>query len=114
MNWSDEIRMSRFNDSEAGMLAKIRLTFKNRFDGLATDADEVFDVGWPGRAEALRRAGVLRIERLLGQRVVMSVLAPGDKKRETVKRATLKYRTRKCKSNLIPSAKKNYHLRLST
>ena len=104
MNWSDEIRMSRFKDSEAGMLAKIRLTFKIRFEGLETDADDVFGVGWPGRAETLRRAGVLRVERLSGRRLVLAVIAPGDRKRETVKRATIKYRAGKGKRNLRKSA----------
>lgn len=96
MNWSDEVRLSRFGDGEAGMLTKIRLTFKNRFEGLATDADDVFGAGWEGRAETLRRAGVLRVERA-DRRISLSVVASGDRKREIVRKATRKYRAQKGK-----------------
>ncbi len=96
MNWSDEVRLSRFGDGEAGLLAKIRLTFKNRFEGLATDADDVFGPGWSGRAETLRRAGVLRVERADG-RIALSVVAPGDRKRAIVRKATMNYRKKKGK-----------------
>lgn len=96
MDWSDEVRLGKFGDAEAGLLCKVRLTFRNRFDGLATDADDVFGPGWPGRVERLRRAGVLRVERA-GDRVVLTVVAVGDRKREIVRNATRKYRAAKTK-----------------
>ena len=96
MNWSAEVRLSRFGDGEEGRLTKIRLTFKNRFEGLVTDGEDVFGPGWLGRVETLRRAGVLRVERT-DVRIVLTVVAPGDRKREIVRKATMNYRKKKGK-----------------
>ena len=94
MNWSDEIRLSRLPDAEAGLLCKVRLTFKGTFVGCATAADDVFGPGWRERAERLRRAGVLKVKTADGL-VRLTVIVPGDKKRERVRLANRKYRAKK-------------------
>ena len=93
MDWFDEIRIMRMRDEDAGLLCKIRLTFKGKFSGFKTDADDVFGCGWMVRAERLRRAGVLRVEDG-GRSVTMTVVSPGDKKREQVRKANRKYRAK--------------------
>ena len=94
MDWSDEVRLMRLSDEDAGLLCKIRLTFKGTFSGFKTDADDAFGAGWMARAERLRRAGVLKIEDG-GRSVKMTVIAPGDRKREQARKANRKYREKK-------------------
>lgn len=96
MDWSDEVRLMRLSDEDAGLLCKIRLTFKGTFSGFKTDADDAFGAGWIARAERLRRAGVLKIEDG-GRSVKMTVIAPGDRKREQARKANRKYREKKLK-----------------
>jgi len=98
MDWSDEVRLTRMQDSEAGLLCKIRLSFKGVFLGWRTDADDVFGEGWMARAERLQKLGVLKVD--VGERSVrMTVVAPGDRKREHVRDAMRKCRARKTKGN---------------
>lgn len=94
MDWSDEIRLSRFTDDEAGMLAKIRLTFKNMFVGTVRDAEDVFGAGWKTRADALRRYNAIAVSIASG-RVIMTVVAPGDRKRANVREAMRRHRQKK-------------------
>lgn len=94
MEWFDEVRLTKLSDEDAGMLCKIRLTFKGSFLGWKSDAETVFGPGWLARAVRLREAGVLKIED--GQRSIrMTVVAPGDHKREQVRNAMRKHRSRK-------------------
>lgn len=96
MDWSDEVRLMRLRDEDAGLLCKIRLTFRGTFSGFKMDADDAFGAGWSARAERLRRAGVLRMEED-GRSVKMTVIAPGDRKREQARKANRKYREKKLK-----------------
>ena len=96
MDWSDEVRLMRLRDEDAGLLCKIRLTFRGTFSGFKTDADDAFGAGWSDRAERLRRAGVLKMEED-GRSVKMTVIAPGDRKREQARKANRKYREKKLK-----------------
>lgn len=94
MNWSDEVKLSRMPDADAGMLCKIRLTFKGSFSGLKTDADDIFGPGWMERAERLRRTGSLKVS-TDGRTITMTAVAPGDRKRKSVRQANRKYRAKK-------------------
>ena len=96
MDWSDEVRLMRLRDEDAGLLCKIRLTFRGTFSGFKTDADDAFGAGWSARAERLRRAGVLKMEED-GRSVKMTVIATGDRKREQARKANRKYREKKLK-----------------
>ena len=94
MDWFDEVRLTKLSDEDAGMLCKIRLTFKGSFLGWKSDADTVFGQGWMARAERLRKAGVLKVEDR-NRFIQMTVVAPGDRKREQVRNAMRKHRSRK-------------------
>ena len=94
MDWFDEVRLMRLSDEDAGLLCKIRLTFKGRFSGRKADAEDAFGTGWMARAERLRRAGVMSIEDV-GPSITMTVVSPGDRKREQVRKANRKYREKK-------------------
>ena len=94
MDWFDEIRLMRLSDEDAGLLCKIRLTFKGTFSGFKTDAEDAFGTGWMARAERLRRSGVLKVEDG-GRSIKMTVVSPGDRKREQVRNANRKYREKK-------------------
>lgn len=94
MDWFDEVRLAKLSDEDAGMLCKIRLTFKGSFLGWKSDADTVFGPGWMARAERLRKAGVLKVEDR-NRFIQMTVVAPGDRKREQVRNAMRKHRSRK-------------------
>jgi len=94
MEWFDEVRLTRMTDAEAGLLCKIRLSFKGEFLGWKTDADDAFGDGWMARATSLRKAGILKVDE--GERSIrLTVVAPGDRKRKQVRIATRKYRERK-------------------
>lgn len=94
MEWFDEVRLTKLSDEDAGMLCKIRLSFKGSFLGWKIDAETVFGHGWMVRADRLRKAGVLKIEQT-PLYIHMTVVAPGDRKREQVRNAMRKHRSKK-------------------
>lgn len=85
MKWLTEIRATRRSLAEIGLLVVVREVFGNDFALTPVQADETLGHGWRPLAEALRKAGMMRIES--GRSVVrMSVVAPGDKKRESCRK----------------------------
>ena len=91
MKWLTEIRATRRSLAEIGLLVVVREVFGNDFALTPVQADETLGRGWRPLADGLRRSGMLRVEK--GRSVVrMSVVAPGDKKREKCRRLGRKCR----------------------
>ena len=94
MSWIEETRLTRRPLEEIGLATIVREHFHNRLEMSYSNAFEVLGLGWEQKAEALRKAGILRYERT-GNKVSMSVIAPGDRKREQTKIAMRKNRNKK-------------------
>jgi len=81
MKWLAEIRATRRSLAEIGLLVVVREVFRNNCEMKWNDADDTLGPGWAVHARALAKAGMLNLEHD-GLSVRMSVVAPGDKKRE--------------------------------
>ena len=89
MKWLEEIRATRRNLEEIGLLTVVREIFSNRFVSTPQAADETLGIGWYSIARRLAKAGLMEL-RITGTglegRIEMSVVAPGDQKRVRCKR----------------------------
>jgi hypothetical protein len=85
MKWLAEIRATRRSLAEIGLLVVVREVFRNRCEMQWHDADETLGPGWAVHAKALAKAGMLNLQHD-GLSVRMSVIAPGDKKRERLRK----------------------------
>ena len=104
MKWLTEIRATRRSLAEIGLLVVVREVFGNDFALTVVQADETLGHGWRPLAEALRGAGMLRIEQCRSI-IRMSVVAPGDKKRESCRKLGRKCRAiRKFEAEERPKA----------
>ena len=104
MKWLAEIRATRRSLAEIGLLVVVREVFGNDFALTPIQADETLGHGWMQLAEALRRAGMIRVEK--GRSIIrMNVVAPGDKKRESCRKLGRKGRAiRKFEAEERPKA----------
>ena len=84
MKWLAEIRASRRSLAEIGLLVVVRVAFRNKLEMSCADADETLGPGWATIARDLAKAGMLRVLHN-GLWVRMSIVAPGDRKRERCK-----------------------------
>lgn len=80
MNWLQEIRATRLTLEEVGLLALIRLQFKNRYSVHVRDIKEVLGEKYESLLGGLCRKGILHIERTTYW-IILSVRCPGDKER---------------------------------
>jgi len=81
MKWLTEIRATRRSLAEIGLLVLVRIAFRNNFEMSCADADETLGPNWYAIANALVKAGMLKLQHN-GLWVRMRVAAPGDWKRE--------------------------------
>lgn len=85
MQWFDEVRLSRHPIAEIGVAFYIRTMMKNAWTPSIDDLREVFGPEWERHLEGLRRAGMLRMTRN-NRSVSLKIVAPGDKRRDDVRR----------------------------
>lgn len=100
MNWLEEIRATRFTLEEVGLLALIRLQFKNRLAVHKREANEVLTNNWRTLVDTLHKKGVLGVS-WTEWYIILSVKCPGDKRRAAKRRWAQKAKnskTRKTKN----------------
>lgn len=91
MKWYEEIRLTRRPLEQIGIAFLVREVFGNDMRMSVLDADDVLGPGWRSKAEELKKAGALRME--IGDGMVhMTVEAPGDVKRDIMRRYIRKVR----------------------
>lgn len=90
--WFDEVRLSRHPIAEIGIAFYIREILRNDCVVNKWDLRDTFGMDFETRLESLRKAGMLVVEEL-GSQVKLTIVAPGDKKRERTR--LIKQRNRK-------------------
>ena len=86
MKWLTETRATRRSLAEIGMLVVVREVFGNKLAITRQQADETLGRGWMALAKGLAKAGVVKLQ-ITGERVRMSVVAAGDRRRERSRKA---------------------------
>lgn len=86
MKWLTETRATRRSLAEIGMLVVVREVFGNALAMTRREADDTLGPGWMALAKELDKAGVVKLH-LTGERVRMSVVAAGDRRRERSRKA---------------------------